>query len=760
MKRTSLFRPKRTAISSALSSGAIAILGVGLIGGILLHIPGLRDPHTLPKVLLVVFCAMLAALIFGARVLVVKKIQLRRTPVDAAALIFLVVALLAWVLSGNLSHGILGQPEVFGLSLASIFGAIAFGYMSAQHAARGHVLHRFIALLVGISGIVSAFFVISLYAPTHIPWAHSGAVNVLTQFASVLGLWIVAVIPITLAFAMHRTLSWWARMFAVVALILHCLAVVSIALPYLYILVAFAVSIVVLSAWQHDDVVQWVRAIGVLLIASSIAFAVAGTPNMLKGDLPAELTLGNGVSTQITQQVLLKDVSTFFIGNGPASFGYAFSLYRPHAFNGLEAFADRIFWQPYSTVHALFVELGFVGALSLLFVVLLGSGVLVTGISDINARKGRVITKTARKIHPEQLHAVALGAAWLVLTIGMFVSFLGAALWMLWWWLLFMMCVAFAMHTKRLDQVKEISVSAELKDSFLVSFLFVSIVTALGISAAFGIRHIIAESQATAGLHAASAPQMIEHMNKATQLRPAYGPYRASLADAYLQYARALSKEDTITDEFTFAMANAVDQAKRATTLDPLSYTSWDTLATMYSNARLFTTGADEHTLQQLDSAIALAPTNAQLYWRKALIHIDSQQDAEAKATLEKAIQLHPQFVSAYAALGDIYERLEQFQLAVKQYEKASSLVPGNVDITYQYARVLYNTGERDQMQKAIEMWLALVDTHPDHSNGLFSLGIAAERIGNKPKAIEFYTKVLQLNPENEDIKKKIQSLK
>ena len=57
-------------------------------------------------------------------------------------------------------------------------------------------------------------------------------------------------------------------------------------------------------------------------------------------------------------------------------------------------------------------------------------------------------------------------------------------------------------------------------------------------------------------------------------------------------------------------------------------------------------------------------------------------------------------------------------------------------------------------------MWLALVDTHPDHSNGLFSLGIAAERIGNKPKAIEFYTKVLQLNPENEDIKKKIQSLK
>ncbi len=763
MKRKLLFRPKRTTVSSALEWGAIAILGVGVIGSIGLHIDALRDPLTMPKTMLVMVCAVIAALLFGTRLLVSKKIDIHRYPVDAGILAFTVIALCSWIFASNSKHAVLGQPEVFGISLLASVGAIGFAYISAQYAQRSHILHGFIMLQVVLAGVISTGFMLVTYAPgvfVNIPFLHMFLINPVTTFASVFGMYAAVMLLLTLSAALHRTMTWWGRLLCVCAIVVHWIVIMGIALPQLYILLAIGVSVVIISSWQLEQVVQWVRALGVLLIAMAIGFSFAGTPSMLKGELPAELTLGSGVSTQITQKVLMKDVPSFFLGNGPASFGFAFMLHRPPAFNALEAFSDKTFWQPYSTVHAVFAEYGFLGALAMLFIVLLGFGVLFTGISAMNhVGAFSRVSQTRPHVHPDQLHGVGLGAAWIILSIACVFSFIDAALWILWWWVLLMMCAAFAIQTPRLKRVKTVAVQSEVKDSFFVSFLFVSLVTAVGISTAFGARHIIAEKYATAGLQSSTVPIMIDNFTRATQLRPAYGPYHELLAESYLQYARTLSKKSTVTDEFTLAMANAVDQAKLATVESPQLFSSWETLATMYNNARLFTSGADGYTLKSLDEAIALSPTNAQLYWRKALIHIEAEQDAEAKNMLEKAIQLHPKFVSAHAALGDIFERSEQFDEAVQEYEKTLEIVPDNIDMQYQYARVLYNRGSKEDLQKAVQTWLDIVKIHPDHSNSLFSLGIAAERFGQKEKAIEFYSQVLSLNPENEEVKKKILSL-
>jgi len=48
----------------------------------------------------------------------------------------------------------------------------------------------------------------------------------------------------------------------------------------------------------------------------------------------------------------------------------------------------------------------------------------------------------------------------------------------------------------------------------------------------------------------------------------------------------------------------------------------------------------------------------------------------------------------------------------------------------------------------------------PNHSNALYSLGIAYQAKGEKEKAIRVFEKVLELNPGNQDIIQKLGELK
>ena len=53
-----------------------------------------------------------------------------------------------------------------------------------------------------------------------------------------------------------------------------------------------------------------------------------------------------------------------------------------------------------------------------------------------------------------------------------------------------------------------------------------------------------------------------------------------------------------------------------------------------------------------------------------------------------------------------------------------------------------------------------LVAAEPKYSNALYSLGLLYEMRGEKSKALLYYRRVLELNPDNKEIKTKIANLK
>ena len=72
--------------------------------------------------------------------------------------------------------------------------------------------------------------------------------------------------------------------------------------------------------------------------------------------------------------------------------------------------------------------------------------------------------------------------------------------------------------------------------------------------------------------------------------------------------------------------------------------------------------------------------------------------------------------------------------------------------------RILRSRNENDK-SKALEFFIMNTENFPNSFNAYDSLGEAYDELGNKKRAIENYRKSLQLYPNNEHARMKIESL-
>ena len=80
-----------------------------------------------------------------------------------------------------------------------------------------------------------------------------------------------------------------------------------------------------------------------------------------------------------------------------------------------------------------------------------------------------------------------------------------------------------------------------------------------------------------------------------------------------------------------------------------------------------------------------------------------------------------------------------------------------DVEVLFQLGRMYFNN---EQIDEAINRFLAVASVQPNHSNALYSLGVAYSTKGEKDLAIQAFEIVLELNPGNTDVAQKIEELK
>lgn len=147
--------------------------------------------------------------------------------------------------------------------------------------------------------------------------------------------------------------------------------------------------------------------------------------------------------------------------------------------------------------------------------------------------------------------------------------------------------------------------------------------------------------------------------------------------------------------------------------------------------------------------AIDMSPKNASFWQARAQIFVNLQQAEWAIKSWEKALELEPTNPILYQELG----RLKQDSQLLK---KAVDLKPNLSVSQYELGRIYYNQGEMD---KAESHFVNAIKINQNYSNALYSLGLIYQSQNKKQEALILFKKVLELNPGNEEVGKKIQGL-
>ncbi|UCD85770.1 MAG: tetratricopeptide repeat protein [Deltaproteobacteria bacterium] len=93
-----------------------------------------------------------------------------------------------------------------------------------------------------------------------------------------------------------------------------------------------------------------------------------------------------------------------------------------------------------------------------------------------------------------------------------------------------------------------------------------------------------------------------------------------------------------------------------------------------------------------------------------ALTYLLDQQYAKASDVLLKALKLHPNFVTTYVHLGELYLSQHDYENAIKYYSEANEFNPFNPTIHQNLAFLYQNQGREKEAQREREIFKILTD--------------------------------------------------
>jgi tetratricopeptide (TPR) repeat protein len=500
------------------------------------------------------------------------------------------------------------------------------------------------------------------------------------------------------------------------------------------------------------------------LFLLSLLLIFFDTPAFFKWGEPREIALGAGASWQITREAFLHNAKTFLIGTGPGTFKQDFSIYRTPEYNLIGALWTYRFDRPYNSLFGLLVEIGVLGTVAFLFLLMLGIGGIFAAWIKTRPSAWEKIKPLNNQTEAEnnliRLEVFVLSAALIAGTVGFCISFYDLALWWMWWLLFGLAAVGTSVFIPSLVKERRVSLEVSPQYALAASFGVVLFFTALMVLGIFGSRLYLAEvyyqkANQTDNLVFADA-----YLQKAIKYHPNYAPYHLTLALNSLQMAKMESdKANPDMAVLGERVSSAINASRDATDLWPNDVETWETRGIMYLNAQTLAPDATIWAEEAFRRGVELEPTNPLLYWRMGQMMEMNKKDKEAEDAYKKAIELKPDFLPAYAQLSELLEKQNRLDEAIALYEPIFETIKINPEFLFNLGRLFYNRNNQGDWARAEQVWLQSVAIDQNYSNALYSLGLLYEKIGKKSEAVKYFKKVRELNPGNPDIGKKIEAI-
>ena len=201
---------------------------------------------------------------------------------------------------------------------------------------------------------------------------------------------------------------------------------------------------------------------------------------------------------------------------------------------------------------------------------------------------------------------------------------------------------------------------------------------------------------------------------------------------------------------FGEASANALNAAQKAIDADPSEPENWSIISNIYGLlASVQVEGARERALEALARNRELNPKNPLPYLQSAVVEARASNYEGARAYIEQAVGLKPNFTEAFFVLSQLEIGQGNVERAIESTRAVITLEPQNPARYYQLG-VLESA--RNNPNNAIAAFEQAVVLDPNYANARYLLGLAYDQVGRGEEAKKQLELVLALNPQNAEL--------
>lgn len=724
----------------------------------LIFFPFLRGGFDLPKEIFLYISLSIIFILSLFEILQARSIKQRRTLFDRPFLFLLGAAILSTILSLNSSISFWGRTDTFILHLFAFFLFLAWSWFLIQKIQSEKFFSQAIHVLLISGSFACLFFLLSEFSFFH-QLLNSQFFNPVAKLSSVFGIYVVTLFTLSLGMLLLKSRKHiFSHILSFITVIVSGIVFVRLDFQVLWVLFCISMGLLFLlgmAFWGKIRKTLIATVFGLFLF--SLFHLMVPHLFHLGRSLPTEINLNPSISKTIVESSLTQNTKNFLFGSGPGTFVYDFSLFRPAVMNEDPYFWGVRFDAPWSSLFSFLSEFGFLGTIAFFLIVLLVLGSIFSAFLHIRSTLWK---KAKFFVHDIRFEYFVCMVGWIILTVGFFISVFNFALWFIWWTLLSFVIIGLSYIQPSLVHNKEKTIEINPQYIFVFSFFFLLLSGATVVGGVMWWKIFAAEKLVSTAEGSAQKSEPI--LLQALGYRPHSSQYGLLLARNYFDASLSVAQQNP-TEAARF-LSQAIDFARLAKETDPHNVRVFEILSSSYlqtlpyisersfAQSLLYTTDA-------LEQALRLEPTNPIFHSQMGFLQEFSGQLDLAKKSYEQAIALKSNYVQGYFDLSRFYEKQNDIDSALQVYEDYLTKDNQNPDIFYELGRLYYNRKQSGDEERAENFWIQAVALQPRSSNALYSLGLLYERRGQNSLAKEYFLQVLELNPENKDIERKIESL-
>jgi len=144
------------------------------------------------------------------------------------------------------------------------------------------------------------------------------------------------------------------------------------------------------------------------------------------------------------------------------------------------------------------------------------------------------------------------------------------------------------------------------------------------------------------------------------------------------------------------------------------------------------------------EKALLLDPYDYNTLVRAARGYSVRGEHDKAVHSLQRAMELHPEYIRAYDDLYILLMQRGETKEALQVYAKAVEVIKDNPDIYYHYGTALARQGYYND---SILQYSKALSLRPDDADIIINIGIVLMISGKNDDAIQYFTKAVEINP-------------